>query len=186
MPFFKSMPDDAGPANVFTAQPDIFGPWSAMSQVLMNGPSPLTPGEREMIAAYVVGVAGCEFAYVAHCEAAYAWGIEDGTIDRLLESLDAAAPKFRPLFAFVKKLTLNPGAMDQADADGVFDAGWNEKALGDAIAVTARMCFMQRLVEGYGFTQMPRDKARQNARKRVDLGYVDLYPEFADRSQDGK
>ncbi|PPR19638.1 MAG: hypothetical protein CFH40_02242, partial [Alphaproteobacteria bacterium MarineAlpha10_Bin3] len=70
--------------------------------------------------------------------------------------------------------------------DAVFDAGWNEKALGDAIAVTARMCFMQRLVEGHGFTQMPRDKARQNARKRVDLGYVDLYPEFADRSQDGK
>ncbi|PPR19848.1 MAG: hypothetical protein CFH40_02179, partial [Alphaproteobacteria bacterium MarineAlpha10_Bin3] len=26
MPFFKSMPDDAGPANVFTALPDIFGP----------------------------------------------------------------------------------------------------------------------------------------------------------------
>ena len=186
MPFFKSMPVDAGPANVFTAQPDIFGPWSAMSQALMNGPSPLTPGEREMIAAYVVGVAGCDFAYVAHCQAAYAWGIEDGTIDRLLDDLDAAEPKFRPLLAFVKKLTLNPGTMDQADADAVFDAGWNEKALGDAIAVTARMCFMQRLVEGHGFNAMSRAKAKQNARKRVEKGYVNLYPEFARSSQDGK
>ena len=184
MPFFKSIPDDAGPANVFTAQPDIFDPWSAMSQVLMNGPSPLTPGEREMIAAYVVGVAGCEFAYVAHCEAAYAWGI--GTSDRLLESLDAAAPKFRPLFAFVKKTDPESGR----DGSGRRRCGVRRRlereALGDAIAVTARMCFMQRLVEGHGFTQMPRDKARQNARKRVDLGYVDLYPEFSDRSQDGK
>ena len=183
MPFFKSMPDDAGPANVFTAQPKIYGPWSTMSQALMNGPSPLTPGEREMIAAYVVGVAGCDYAYVAHCEAAYAWGIEEGLIDKLLDAPDDAPldPKFRPLLAFVRKLTLNPGAMTQADADAVFAAGWDEKALGDAIAITARMCFMQRLVEGHGFIAMSRGKAKQNARKRVDLGYVDLYPEFAKR-----
>jgi alkylhydroperoxidase family enzyme len=153
-----------------------------MSQALMNGPSPLTPGEREMIAAYVVGVAECDFAYVAHCEAAYAWGIEDGLIDRLLDDPESGEAKFRPLLAFVKKLTLTPGAMVQGDADAVFDAGWDEKALGDAIAVTARMCFMQRLVEGHGFIPMTRDKAKENASKRVNLGYVDLYPDFARRS----
>ena len=179
MPFFKSMADDAGPANVFTSRPELYGPWSEMSQVLMNGPSPLTPGEREMIAAYVVGTAGCDFAYVSHSEAAYAWGIEDGLIDRLLDDPDAADPKFRPLLEFVKKLTLNPGAMTQADADAVFAAGWDEQALHDAIAVTARMCFMQRLVEGHGFIPMSREKAKQNARKRVELGYVNLYPKFA-------
>ncbi len=184
MPFFKSMPADAGPANVFAGQPDIYAPWSTMSQALMNGPSPLTPGEREMIAAYVVGTAGCDYAFVAHCEAAYAWGIEDGLIDKLLEDPNAADPKFRPLLAFVKKLTLDPGTMSQADADAVFAAGWDEKALGDAIAITARMCFMQRLVEGHGFTPMPRAKAKENARKRVEKGYVNLYPEFAGRGDD--
>jgi alkylhydroperoxidase family enzyme len=149
----------------------------------MNGPSPLTPGEREMIASFVVGTAECTFAYVAHSEAAYAWGIEDGLIDKLLDDLDAAPidPKFKPLLAYVRKLTLTPGEMTQADADDVFEAGWDEKALHDAIAVTARMCFMQRLVEGHGFVPMSREKARRNARKRVDLGYVNLYPEFAKR-----
>jgi len=71
--------------------------------------------------------------------------------------------------------------MTQADADAVFNAGWDEKALHDAIAVTARMCFMQRLVEGYGFVPMSPETARKHAEKRVELGYVNLYPAFAKR-----
>ena len=180
MPFFKSHPETAGPANVFTAYPDIYRLWSEMSQELMNGPSPLTSGEREMIASFVVGVAGCHFAYVAHSEAAYAHGVKDGLIEELLENIDSADidDKLKPLFKFVRKLTLTPGEMTQADADAVFDAGWDEKGLHDAIAVTARMCFMQRIVEGHGFTPMTRDVARENAKKRAELGYVNLYPEF--------
>ena len=34
--------------------------------------------------------------------------------------------------------------MTQADADAVFAAGWDEHALHDAIAITARAAFMQR------------------------------------------
>jgi uncharacterized peroxidase-related enzyme len=183
MPFFKSHPDDAGPANVFTAYPEIYGPWSTMGQALMNGPSPLTPGEREMIAAYVVGLADCRFAYVAHAAAAHAWGIEEGLVDALLEDPDSASveEKLKPLLAFVRKLTLTPSQMTQADADAVFAAGWDEKGLHDAIAVTARMSFMNRLVEGHGFVPMSRERARENAEKRVKLGYVNLYPEFAEK-----
>src|SRR5215475_14258694 len=85
MPFFKSHPPDAGPANVFTAYPEIYAAWSKMSEALMNGPSPLTPAERELILAYAAGSAGCRFVCVAHSEVAYAHGIEPGLIERLLE-----------------------------------------------------------------------------------------------------
>lgn len=185
MPFFKSLPEDAGPANVFGTYTEIYGHWSKMGQVLMNGPSPFTPGEREMIASFVVGTAGCRFAYVAHSAAAYEWGIEEGLIDKLLEDLDSAPveERFRPLLRFVRKLTLTPNKMTQADADAVFDAGWDERALHDAIAVTARMSFMNRLVEGFGFTPMSPERARENAKKRVSLGYVNLYPEFAEKNE---
>ncbi len=184
MPFFKSLPDDAGPAEVFSKYPEIYGLWAEMSQVVMNGPSPLTPGEREMIAAYVVGVAGCRYSYVAHTEVAYSWGIEDGLIDKLLDDLEAApiADKFKPLLSFAKTLTLTPNRMTQADADAVFAAGWDEKALHDAILITARMCFMARLVEGYGFAPMDQATARRRARQRVKLGYVNLYPVFAENN----
>ena len=136
MPFFKSLPDDAGPPSVFEKYPEIYGPWSHMSQALMNGPSPLSQGERELILAFAAGVAGCKFVYVAHSEVAYAWGIENGVLDRLLENIDTAPveARLKPLLAFVRKLMLTPSEMSQADADAVFAAGWDEHALHDAIA----------------------------------------------------
>lgn len=181
MPFFKSLPENAGPPTVFTTYPELYGLWSEMSQVLMNGPSPLSPGERELILAFAAGTAGCAFVYTAHSEVAYAWGIEDGLIEQLIDDLDSAPiePRLRPLLAFVRKLTLTPGEMTQADADAVFAAGWEEQALHDAIAVTARMCFMQRLAEGHGFLPWTKEVARKHASKRVKLGYVNLYPELA-------
>lgn len=181
MPFFKSLPENAGPPAVFKTYPDLYGLWSEMSQILMNGPSPLSPGERELILAFAAGTAGCKFVYAAHSEVAYAWGIKAGLLDELLDDIDSASvePRLKPLLAFVRKLTLTPGDMTQADADAVFDAGWDEKALHDAIAITARMCFMQRLVEGHGFIPLSPEVAKKHAQKRVELGYVNLYPAFA-------
>ena len=93
-----------------------------------------------MILAYAAGVAGCKFVYVAHSEVAYAWGIENGVLDRLLEDMETAPveARLKPLLAFVRKLMLTPSDMSQADADAVFEAGWDEHALHDAIAIAAR------------------------------------------------
>ncbi|HEY2873760.1 MAG TPA: carboxymuconolactone decarboxylase family protein [Reyranella sp.] len=180
MPFLKSHPADAGPANVFSAYPEIYAAWSKMSEALMNGPSPLSSAERELILAYAAGSAGCRFVCVAHSEVAYAHGIEPGLVERLIEDPDSAPvdPKLKALLAFVRKLALTPGEMTQADADAVFAAGWPEQALQDAIAVTARAAFMQRLVEGHGFVPMSRELAAKRARQRLQHGYVNLYPAF--------
>jgi uncharacterized peroxidase-related enzyme len=153
-----------------------------MSQALMNGPSPLSEGERELILAFAAGVAGCEFVYVAHSEVAYSWGIEQGLIAALLDDFDGAnlSVRLRPLLAFVRKLSLTPSDMSQSDANAVFEAGWSEQALHDAIAVTARAAFMQRLVEGHGFVPLSRQDAAARAKERLQLGYVKLFPEFRD------
>jgi hypothetical protein len=110
-------------------------------------------------------------------------GGREGLIDELLQDLETAdvEARLRPLLRFVRKLTLTPAQMTQADADAVFDAGWDEKGLHDAIAVAARMCFMQGLVEGHGFTPMSASVAKQRTEKRVRKGYVNLYPAFAAR-----
>src|SRR5262249_2959171 len=157
-----------------------YGPWSEMSQAAMNGPSPLSPTERELFFAYAAGVAGCKFVYVAHSAVAYAHGVEKGLIEKLLENLDTAPveARLKPLLAYVRKLMLTPGEMRQADADAVFAAGWDEKALHDTIVVTARAAFMQRLVEGHGFTPMTPELAAERAVLRVEHGYVNLYPAF--------
>lgn len=180
MPFFKSLPEGAGPGNIFTAYPEIYSHWTRMGEALINGPSPLSPGERELIQAYVSGLLDCRYSYIAHCEAAYARGIERGLVDKILHDPEDASieAKLKPVLSYVKKLTLEPTQVAQSDADAVFAAGWDEKALHDVIAVTARMNFMCRIVEGYGFTPMTPEVARQRAEERAKLGYVNLYKDM--------
>jgi uncharacterized peroxidase-related enzyme len=183
MPFFKSLPETAGPGNVFAKYPEIYRHWAQMGQALINGPSPLTPGERELIQAYVAGLIGCDYACVAHSAAAYARGIEGGVVEKLLHDPDTApvSDRLRALLGFVRKLTVATTSVAQQDADTVFDAGWDEKALHDAIAVAARMTFMSRIIHGYGFTPMTPERARANAEQRAKVGYVDLYPTFQEK-----
>ena len=125
MSFFGSLPDESGPADVFAKYPEIYGHWARMGQALINGPSPLTPGERELIQAYVAGVADCRYAYVAHGAAAEAWGLEKGLVDKLLDDLDTAPieDRFKPLFASIRKLPLAPARVTQAAAHAGFAAG---------------------------------------------------------------
>jgi uncharacterized peroxidase-related enzyme len=180
MPFFPSMADAAGPPSIFKKYPEIYRAWSELSEALMNGPSPLDRGQRELILSYSAGLAGCTFVCAAHAEVAYALGVPNGLIDELLENFDASPieESFRALLIFVSKSATSPASIVQADVDAVFAAGWNEKALHDAIAITARAAFMQRLVHGYGFTPLSREVAAKHARQRVRLGYLNLYSQF--------
>lgn len=183
MPFLESLPADAGPPNIFVKYPDIYGPWSHMSQALMNGPSPLSPGERELLLTYAASLAGCEFVRVAHAEVAVAWGIDRGLLEDILHDLDAAevAPQIRELLRFTRKLMLTPSEMSQEDVDRVIESGYDEDALHDAISISARAAFMHKLVSGYGFTPLTQEVAAKHAKKRVERGYVNLYAAFREK-----
>lgn len=180
MPFLKSLPDDAGPPTLFKQHPDIYEPWAHMSQALMNGPSTLSQGERELILTYAAALGGCDFVAVAHAEVAYAWGVERGTLDVLMNRPEDApvSDALKVLLAYVRKLVLTPTAIVRADVEDVLAAGWDEQALHHAIAITGRAAFMQRLVQGYGFTTLTKEVAAEHAHRRVERGYVNLYSSF--------
>jgi uncharacterized peroxidase-related enzyme len=186
MPFFKSLPENSGPPAVYTKYPDIYAAWSQMSEALMNGPSPLSKPERELLFAYAAGVAGCTFVYIGHSEVAYASGIERGTLEKLLEDPTSASAQenLRPLLALVRKLMVTPTEVSQADVDAALAVGWDEHAIHDAIAISARAAFMQRLVQGHGFIPMTREVAAERAKRRLELGYVNLYPAFQKQDVD--
>jgi alkylhydroperoxidase family enzyme len=183
MSFFKSLPDVSGPPVVYNQYPDLYGPWSEMSEALMNGPSAFTPAERELLFAFAAGASGSEYVYVGHSEVAYARGYPAGLLDVLLDDPDGGDVdmKLRPVLHYIRKLAREPNAMVQGDADAVFAAGWDEKALHDAVAITARAVFMHRLTAGYGFTPLTRERAAEKAKARIEKGYVNLYPELASR-----
>jgi uncharacterized peroxidase-related enzyme len=184
MPFIPSMPAQAGPPVVYLRYPEIYRPWSEMSEAMMNGPSPLTRAERELIFAYSAGLAGCSFVHVAHSEVAYALGIEKGAVERLIEDPETAPvdDRIKPLLAFVRKLTLSPCEIGQDDVDAVYAAGFDDKAFDDAVGITGRAAFMRCIAQAYGFTPMTREDAATKALKRIEHGYLNLYPSFREKA----
>ncbi len=119
---------------------------------VLRQPSPLSVGERELIAAYVSSLNACQYCAGVHSVTAAAFGLAEGLIDDMIDDLEAAEidEKLRPILRYVRKLTLEPAKMVGADAEAVFAAGWDEQALHDAVCVCCLFNFMNRLLEGHG------------------------------------
>ena len=98
--------------------------------------------------------------------------------EQLFISQPAVSAQLKPLLLLVKKLALDPVNVSQSDADAVFAAGWDEAAYHSAVAVTARMTFMSKIIHGHGFIPMSPERARVNAEHRAKAGYVALYPKL--------
>ena len=88
----------------------------------------------------------------AHAAVAVELGIPREIMNAILADISSAGieEKLRVIFQFIGKLTLTPHDISQADADKVFAAGWDERALHDAIEVCALFNYMNRLVDGHG------------------------------------
>ncbi len=121
MPFLPSLPDGAGVLDVLKAFPEAAAPLIDYHEVVLRGPSALTVGERELIAAYVSGLNACHYCHGVHGAVAETFGIGEGVLAALLDDIESAPVRdeLRPLFAYVRKLTLTPDRMLPADADAV-------------------------------------------------------------------
>jgi uncharacterized peroxidase-related enzyme len=157
MPLLRSLPENASLMDLRQRYAELLEKLRPYGQRLMRGPSPLTPGERELIAAYVSGVNSCRFCFGAHSRVAQAFGADEGLLSVLLDDIEVAPveARLKPLLRYVRKLTQTPSRMTEADAAAVYDAGWSDEALLHAIAVCAYFNNMNRLVEGCGIVGTP-------------------------------
>lgn len=152
MPLLPSLPDDAVLLDVFKAFPNTAIPLIQYHEELMRAPSPLSTAERELIGAYVSGLNACHYCVGVHGATAAAFGVPADLVEKLVANVDSAPveDRMKPLLRYVAKLTATPSRMAPADAQAVFDAGWSERALHDAVSVCALFSFMNRLVDGLG------------------------------------
>jgi uncharacterized peroxidase-related enzyme len=176
MPFMPSMPVDALVKDVYSINPQSFRHWLHVEEAIMRGPSAFTAGERELMAAYVSRLNSCTYCAGSHSEAAVILGVEPHVLEALMADIDRASvdEKFKPIFKFLRKLTLTPYKMIQADADAVYAEGWDERALHDAIMVCCCFSFMNRLADGHG---LPSDPAlfKSRAKRHAAEGYLAQY-----------
>lgn len=154
MPLFPSLPASPHLSDIFKAFPEAVKPLLTYHDILLRGESPLTVAERELIAAFVSGLNACSFCFGAHKLYAQVFGIEETVIDALVADIDSAPvdKKLKPLLRYVAKLKDLPPRLTDTDAHAVYNAGWSERALYDAIQITSLFHFMNRIIEGTGVT----------------------------------
>jgi uncharacterized peroxidase-related enzyme len=172
MPRIRSLPENPTLMDLTTQYSSLFELLRPYGQQLMRGPSPFSPGERELIAAYTSAANACRYCHGVHKLVAEGFGIDVAVLDKLWTDIGSAPvdERMKPVLRYVRKLTETPSHVTDADADTVYAAGWSDEALVHAVAVCAYFNQMNRLVEGAGIVGTAEGYAA-NAEALVARGY---------------
>jgi uncharacterized peroxidase-related enzyme len=171
------LPEGApGIVGLLLAYPDTVEPLSALAEVLLRGPSSLTPGEREVIAAFVSSANGCYFCTHAHAAAARnLLGADAALVDQVIADLPQAtvSEKLRALLVIAGKVQQGGREVSEEDIVRAREAGADDRAIHDTVLIAAACCMYNRYVDGLA-TWTPED-AEVYARTGEQLartGYV--------------
>lgn len=170
--------------DVFGRLPEVAERLHEFSEQVMRGPSPFAPGMRELMAAFVSRLNGCRFCEQAHAAAAARFG-DVSVLDALAEDIDRAGLRddLKPVFRYLKALTLRPAEVRAADVRAVLDAGSDETAVMHANLVCGFFSLMNRLVEGLGIETDPRvvEMAGRQLHERGYTGITRVLESFRQR-----
>lgn len=131
MPFFSNLNDDSAVPEIVAMTPEFRDAMGPYNQAILDSPSELNRGQRELIAAYVSGLNSCTYCYGVHTATSAAFGIEKSVFEALMDDLDSAPvdEKMKPLLRLARRLTLEPAKTVQADIDAITAVGWKEKRI---------------------------------------------------------
>lgn len=149
-PRFQGLTDPtSGIGTVFRERPVKYMMLLAHAQEILREPSHLSAADREVIAAYTSKLNGCRYCCGSHSAFAASLGASEADLT-MVDSGDIEHHRLAALLAYVKKLTLAPSTVSNADKEAVHTAGFSEDELKDAIAVCAAFNLYNRIVEGHG------------------------------------
>jgi uncharacterized peroxidase-related enzyme len=156
-------------------RPETAKPLNELAEVLLRRPSTLTPGERELIAAYVSGRNECRFCCGSHSAFAAAQ-LEQGMklVDQVRADLDSApvSPKLRALLRIAGAVQVSGRNVTPELISAARNAGASDLELHDAVLIAAAFCMYNRYVDGLG-TMAPDDASvyTASAQRIVEFGY---------------
>jgi uncharacterized peroxidase-related enzyme len=125
--------------------------FKAMEEIMSNL-SPFSKEIRELLFAYTSDLNQCSLSYDFHKAASVASGLDEAVFADLKTDINSVKidDKLKSILHFIKKLTLTPNQITQADAQQIFDAGWDEHAYFDSVCICAIMNCMNRVVAALG------------------------------------
>jgi uncharacterized peroxidase-related enzyme len=161
-------------------RPETAKPLNELAEVLLRGPSTLTRGERELLAAYVSRLNACTYCERSHSAYAAAQ-LEQG--EALVEqvkddpTMAAVSPKLRALLGIARGVQQNGKAVTDVDVAAARGLGASDVEIHDTVLIAAAFCMFNRYVDGLA-TVAPADPQsyRERAQMIVERGYAASVP----------
>jgi uncharacterized peroxidase-related enzyme len=144
------------------------------TQGVLRQPATISPGLRELIAAYTSFQNECAFCTKAHAAAASELLGDETLVWQILRDLDHAPidDKQRLLLQFVGKVTRNLPAVNAADVEALRAAGWDDEAIYYAITTCALFNFYNRWITASGVPEMSPESHALQGKTLASRGYV--------------
>jgi uncharacterized peroxidase-related enzyme len=151
MPHIAVPPGLPGITGLLAFRPDTGRKLNELAELIMRGPSPLTQGERELIAAHVSAGNECQFCMSSHAAAARHALPDDGSLFAAIQENVDTAPltdRMRALLAIADKVRVGGRGVTDEDITRARAAGLDDAAIHDAVLVAAAFCMFNRYVDG--------------------------------------
>lgn len=160
--------------DLFAFQHDITIHMGRFTHGVLRQPASISPGIRELIAAYTSRLNECGFCTEAHAAAAAELLGDRDLVARVLRDPEQAPldERTRVLLRFVRAITTNLPAVSGADVQRVRAAGWDDEAIYFAITTCALFNFYNRWITATGVPQMSDEAHREQGRALAARGYI--------------
>jgi uncharacterized peroxidase-related enzyme len=159
----------------FAFRPETAKPMRELAHVLLHEFSSLTPGERELIAAYVSSQNDCYFCHASHGAAAacHLGGTE--VVEQVKVDFQSASisPKLKALLAIADKVQRDGKLVTAEDVERARALGATDLEIHDTVLIAAAFCMYNRYVDGLG-TWQPHDASMyaQMGKHLAEHGYL--------------
>jgi uncharacterized peroxidase-related enzyme len=154
----QGLPGILGP---MAFRPETAKPMTELAEVLLRGPSTLSPGERELIATFVSTRNDCFFCQTSHgAVAAHHLGGDLQLVIRVKKDPESAeiSDKLKALLAIAGKVQQGGKQVQAADIDRAREQGATDLEIHDTVLIAASFCMYNRYVDGLA-TWAPADTA---------------------------
>ena len=179
MPHIAVRDDLPGILGLFSFKPELAATITAFTQQLLRGPSSLTVGERETIAALVSTRNECQFCSMSHTAAAVHTVGDRDVVRAAIDDPDTApvTDKMRALLAIAGKVQRSGLEVTAEDIAAARAAGANDEDIHDTVLVAAAFSMFNRYVDGLA-ANTPTDPAVYDiiGQRLAETGYVSLPP----------
>lgn len=182
MPHIALHPELPGMRALQTFRPETAEPLNALANLLLRGPSTLSPGERELIGTVVSARNECVYCQSIHgAVAAQYLGSED-VVERAKFHAEETplSPKMKALLAIAVEVQEGGRAVRTESVERARAQGASDLEIHDTVLIAAAFCMFNRYVDGLAtFAPADPDFYRQRASWIIDNGYSSGRPAVA-------